>query len=1374
MAYTPEPPTVTVLSPDVRGAAICPECHSPAIMFLMNLTPASAIQTDWQSFGASQSYSLPVGFSSVKDKLAAVGSTVNVSVQMIVENLQPHNSSHAVNNDASSNAQTNLVTKWRSEGALDNSAIKLLKGAAVEDLKTGYPTCALGTEESNLGHCELDTDSDESVDRDIEKAIQEYLKKKTEESCSMSNVIHDAEVPSVIHPPIKDAAPNVSNRISLEEKVVPTELVNVDPLPAHPKATTDSRCSSPSSISSNDSFELSIQAEIERFLQDKRDKETSNPSDKLALEGGPAQKENLVKVGLKSKKRYIKPSTGSQARVVKPLVTNPNTQVTGTKSTKVGEAGKSGKTSERNPKGQKKLANEKPTAMPSFKDLCKSSNIQLNMKTEFSVPKPNSITTGAELSDSSSDDGIEEAIQRYQLEQKKIKDLPFALGLLPHKPLCSMNSESSLDARHAPKDEEKETARATLSKKRKQCIPKSVESKAQYPHSLLDTVSNNQLSDDFVKQKERKHIVSELSLKGTEAPSEFFRKQEGPLVLSMDGMTGTTMLAREEHVACGKMTSKYATVNSQQISSSDSEDSSVDSSDSIEKEIQNYLALKVSQSNQKSNKVEAVSESVKVFPSDLKEKDSLNFFSPVSSSQMPLLRKESLKSNDSVGHKTGREKLRENQPEASEAPVSRIDPDSAPSKIKLKDDLLEQDTLEVGNVWDSRAININQDKLSPSCTTSIQSCHKPVHDAWQTDDKSSSLDSDEDLDTATKDLLKTRKRVGRRARDSKNRCRKRVRFTGAEVLTFSEQNTGIGNETPKAAGEGLALSHAPLKSCLSKSSRTVCRSYLDFKSKNNKRAGETSEGEGNGNMVRMERPVMVLLSTTPSTVVEPVTQKTMTRDSSSGDSDDGIEQEILRFLAEKARGNSVAEESLKDQGEVQDFTERGEGNRPLKVPGHGGDISSISQQTEGSCSVGMKELHHEEEAVSAGCSFGGTESAAATESKTGNHGPGLLRDACVVHSAEHQTEHRLVVRELSTVLQTETALEQGILQVGTTDCQGKESSNSNCDLHGTVLQMDDPLGNCLAQNVQEKQAAAGFKAIPPLVQEQSGQYIDLREQGVRQPQPKAVQAMSLEGTVSNLKSCSVIFTEPLSDTAPKGGEKDASSRAKYSMESQSHVGCSTEQSPHTAGKTYSHLGWTGRDRTKPEEGGYPSRPSGSLMPSVSPDVHCSQMRGPPCVTWREQNDHNYQSGMRSNQDARPECFNFVRSHSCENRGASTSVPFAAHSIPSTLKETSRIGQSVQSTESETAKGAVSGEGTAEEKASSQHSGKENGGTAQWQSLNLSLLEAKNEEQSDRRRTGVGFEEKSPQPFYDKANDQSDNGDRMETSSSGQKGQYTDV
>ncbi|XP_069787801.1 protein phosphatase 1 regulatory subunit 26 isoform X2 [Narcine bancroftii] len=1079
-------------------------------MFLMNLVPVSAVQTDWQSFGASSSYSLPVGFSIPRENFSAVGSTLDVNVQMIVENLQPRDSSHAMNNDPNSNAKTNLDTKWRSEGALDNRVIKVLKGAAVEDLKTGYPTCTLGTEESNLGQCVLDTDSDESVDRSIEEAIQEYLKKKTEENCSISSTLNDAEVPPGIYPAVKDSARNANNGISLEGEVVPTEfeldLVNIDPLHGSPEVTADSRCSSPSSINSNDSFELSIQAEIERFLQDKRKKESSNPSHKLASESEPTQKENLLQADLKSKKRYVKPSTGSQMQIVKALMTNPNTQVTGTKSTDVDEAGsicKTGKSNERNPKGHKKMASEKkPTAIPISKELYRSSNIQWNMNTGFSDPKPNSITTETELSDSSSDDGIEEAIQLYQLEQKKTKDVPFALGLLPHNPPCS------LDACDPAKGEEKETLQVSLRKKWKQGAPKSVDAKSLHSLNPFDTVSTDQMAANFLKQEERKWTNS-LDLKRMETSSEFFHKQEVSLVLGIhphtDSITSTTLLQR-------------ATADSQQITSSDSDESSVDSSDSIEKEIQNYLALKVNQGNQKLNGMETVSESDRLVPPELKEEDGLNnspsLFSALPSIQVPLLQKERLKNNVSTDHKLGTANLRESQQKGSGFPISRTNSNAATSKSKLKGGLLERDSFDASNVQDSKAVNRKQDKLSPvNWAANEQTWHKPVHDAWQTDDKSSSLDSDEDLDTATKDLLKTRKRMGKRLRDSKSRCRKRVRFTGAEVLTFTDQSTGFGDQTHKVSGEGFVVSHAPLKSCLSKTSKAVCRSYLDFKSKSSKRAGETSEGEGRGKVARMGRPVMVSLSVTPSTVAEGLNQKTITSESSSGDSDDGIEQEILRFLAEKARGNSTTEESLKGHIAMQNFTEHGKENRSSEVSDHGGGMPSVSQPVEGTCSIGTKGPHHEEEEVAAWYSFGGTENTAA-ESKPTLHGPDLLQDLHTAHSAEHQTEHRQVVGELSAVFQTEakTGIDQGNLQVTTAGCRSKENCIRHFALHSNVLQdreVNDPLGSCITQNLQERETVHHFKTIQPKVQQQNIQYI-----ANGQLQPKAAEVRSSEESVA--------------------------------------------------------------------------------------------------------------------------------------------------------------------------------------------------------------------------------------------------------------------
>ncbi|XP_032905037.1 protein phosphatase 1 regulatory subunit 26 isoform X1 [Amblyraja radiata] len=1328
---------------DVRRRALrgtCPVCHFPAIMFLMNLAPVSAVQTDWQPFGASQSYSLPVVFSPPGEKFSPVGSAINVNVQMIVENLQPHDPSRARNNDPSSNAQTNLVSKWRSEGVMDDGTINVLKGAAVEDLKTGYPTFTLGTEESNLSHCVLDTDSDESVDRGIEEAIQEYLKKKTEESCSITNAVHDVLVPPGMHPAIEHCAPDASDGTSLGGEVVPTDLVSVVPLSAHLTDAANSRCTSPSSISSNDSFELSIQAEIEKFLQDKRDKESSHPVSKVASEGVPA---------LKSKKGCVKPGTGSQTRVVKALVTNASPHVTAIKSTHLGEAGsicKTGKNNERNLKGLKKLAQEKkPTASPSFKDLSKSSNIQRKVQTELPVAKPISITTGAELSDSSSDDGIEEAIQLYQLEQKKSRDMSPALGVLPRNSPCSKGSDLSLDA-----CEGRESARATPpSKRRKQCAPKSQESKTPHSLNFSQTVPNDQLSDDFVKQSERKLADSGISLNRTETPSELSRQQGGVNARTgADGSTGRIPLGGEERADSWTTPSERTTAGSHQIIFSDSEDSSVDSSDSIEKEIQSYLALKVSISSQKSNGVGTLNEPGRDLPSELMQENSLSnppsLPSPSSSSRVQLLPKESLGNDVSIDHKLETEELRGSQQKITEAPVCKTNSGIVIFKDKPEGDLLERDAFDGYNTQDGgKAVTSNPGKLSPiTWAASEQSCHnKPLHDAWQTDDKSSSLDSDEDLDTATKDLLKTRKRLGKRLRDSKSQSRKRVRFTGAEVLTFSEQSSGLGDQTPKAAGEGFALSHAPLKSCLSKTSRAVCRSYLDVKSKNNKRRVETSEGDGHGKVAGMGKSTGGSLSAAPSTLAVGQNPKNMaSSESSSGDSDDGIEQEILRFLAEKAR---AAEESLKAKEGVQGFTGQGEESRSSEVPGLGGKMLSVPQQTEGACVKGPR---LEEAEVAADHACGGTGSGAA-EDKCSIDGRDLVQDLHAVRSAEHQTEHGQVVGGTSTAIQTETTtgVDQGSLLVDGPGCQREERCSSRFDLHGEILldrEINEPLGSGITQNLQEKRTTPDSKTIQLLVQGQCVQYIDSREPGVGQLQAKAVQVRPSEKTKNKLKSWSVFLTDLLSDTVPKDKINVTSSEDRYSTESQSHAGCSTEQRPHA---THSHLGWTSGSKTKPDQGAYLGRPSPTPMPSVSAIAHSSESRGLPCVTWQEQNDHNYQSGtrkeLRAKQDVRFERSAFVTPRS----GPNARVPIAVHSTPSTRQETGSVDQGIRSTES--GKPLVRAEGSSKAKASSQPTGKEGDETSQacqWRPLRQVSLESQNEEENDReRRTGEAAEGKRP-------------------------------
>uniref|UniRef100_UPI00398F827B protein phosphatase 1 regulatory subunit 26 isoform X2 n=1 Tax=Pristiophorus japonicus TaxID=55135 RepID=UPI00398F827B len=1363
-------------------------------MFLMNLAPVSAVQTDWQPFGASQSFSLPISFSDPGEEFSAVGRAVNVNVQMIIENLQPHDSPCAMNNDPGANAQTNAVEKRPSKATLDGASVRVLKGPAVEELKTGYPGCALGAQEPNSGRCVADSDSDESIDRDIEEAIQEYLKKKTEDSCLIPKGGHKETAPPGSRPASEDPAPTVSNGAALGGEAVPAQLglgfVNIDPRGVGPEATAATRCSSPSSVSSNDSFELSIQAEIERFLQDKRDKGTGGPDNKPAPGGRPERRDNLVKVRPKVRKRGLKPSTGNQAHPGKPALINADTQVGSSKPAQLRESRalcRTEKGSEGNPKGNKKLASEKrPTAMQSFKEIYKSSNVQCSVDQAFSDPRTHPITAGAELSDSSSDDGIEEAIQRYQLEQKKGKteDNALVLSLLPHKPPCTQKcADSASDpCLCGAKSTQKETLQATLSRKGKHCGIGSGEFKAPCPLNLSDTDSSDQSSDDFVTQRERKTTDSRCSGKKrfqAETPSGSSPKREGPLAAkaqpAADGTVGVAPSGRKEHTgSSSQAASECPTADSRQAaSSSDSENSSVDSSDSIEKEIQRYLALKANQSGGKPEGGRARGEPDRTLPPELNSlNDSPSLFSSSSSSSL-LSQKGSQKNNVGTDHELGKEELRGSQPqETTGPPVAAANNGTVALKIKPKAGLSDQGTFHVGNVWLGRTVNRDGEASPPTSWAAKElSRAKPVRDAWQTDEKSSSLDSDEDLDTATKDLLKTRKKLGKRPRDPKNRCKKRVRFTGAEVLTYSEQSTGIGDQAPRAAGEGLAASHGPLKSCLSKSSKAACRSYLDFKSKGNKRAGESSESESSGKVARIGKPKAGLSGAAPSSVARGPTGRTARAgDSSSADSDDGIEQEILRFLAEKARVNSGSEERLRDQDEVQGFTEQGGESRLSEVAAQGRTVAPVTQQAGGSRSAGTKGSRRLAEEATAGYSRRGTEWAGA-ESKAEFNGQDLLQD---VHSAcrtQHQTDRRQVVGESLAASQTETragVLEER-LQVGSTDCPGKGTDNCPSGWPGDIPQdkgVNTLPDSCLAQG---KGAAGALETTRPWVREQSVQYTDPGLLGTGQLLLKPVRGSLSEKTVHRLKLWSDFPAEPFGDTVPIDGGEGTCREAECPRDSQSGLWCSTDPSSRAADNAHSHVGRTGSDKTRCKAGGDPGQPLGSLVPPVSLGPYPGGARGLPCTARQEQSDHNYQSGMRSEareqRDARLSRPGGATQRLCEVTGPS----------PSPHEEgAGRIEQRGRSVGPETAAEMERAEGVPAGEAGSQSTGRAGSETPpapQWQSLSQALSGAENVEPGSRGTgTGEAAEGKGPDAFYDDSSEQSEDEGRVDTGRAGLQGQ----
>lgn len=174
-----------------------------------------------------------------------------------------------------------------------------------------------------------------------------------------------------------------------------------------------------------------------------------------------------------------------------------------------------------------------------------------------------------------------------------------------------------------------------------------------------------------------------------------------------------------------------------------------------------------------------------------------------------------------------------------------------------------------------------------------------LHKTEQSGDKSSSLDSDEDLDTAIKDLLKTKKKSKKKTRDLKRKSRKCLKdeepTLGNTLQTkkFKPDPNKKRNSLKKVTKVKDAIKD---KSGLSKMS--VSQHKQNDKSKElNMHEGET---------VKLKAP-----EGQDSLLQNTHTALQIKEDSSSVDSDDSIEQEIRRFLAEKAKV-STAEKSKND------------------------------------------------------------------------------------------------------------------------------------------------------------------------------------------------------------------------------------------------------------------------------------------------------------------------------------------------------------------------------------------------------------------------------------------------------------------------------
>ncbi|TDH02253.1 hypothetical protein EPR50_G00171060 [Perca flavescens] len=453
-----------------------------------------------------------------------------------------------------------------------------------------------------------------------------------------------------------------------------------------------------------------------------------------------------------------------------------------------------------------------------------------------------------EESDSTSDDGIEEAIRSYQLEQLKEKSIlkPF---LHKQKPI----TKSLIHAVGSTSTENMKKHRLRKKKTRAEKELKFV----QPPASSVFT-PNHTLSESLEGKGNGLLMFKVEGFK--EQPSPALPKANTTAELmcaeAILDISKTVMPGAFHHsVALSSCTPTESSLQSSppdNCPDEESDGSSIDSEEGIEQEIRKFLEQKAQMHKQPPTATTQEPQSINE-PGKAKE---------VATQKKP--QKLSL---------TQRRKQKEEN--CSISNMSRPDNDVGETAPKpLPEHQEESCPLVISQKTQTHPI-------AGFCKTE------------QSEDKSSSLDSDEDLDTAIKDLLKTKKKSKKKTRDLKRKSR----------MSLKDEETLLGNAVKTKTFKPDPISRRnPLKK--------VEKSKDDIKDK----SGSSKKGVSQHKQTNKSKEHDVHEGETAAGGRDPPlphsTQAALEikEDSSSVDSDDSIEQEIRRFLAEKAKV-STAEKS---------------------------------------------------------------------------------------------------------------------------------------------------------------------------------------------------------------------------------------------------------------------------------------------------------------------------------------------------------------------------------------------------------------------------------------------------------------------------------
>ncbi|XP_072287016.1 protein phosphatase 1 regulatory subunit 26 isoform X2 [Pyxicephalus adspersus] len=785
-------------------------------MFLVNVPPVAAFPKQWIPFGpkAAHKVSVSLGHSEqIHEAPHFLG---------IIDGQPSDEPSCAVRAEHECIMQKNRKGELNHERGLNSSAAPF-KGHTNDQATSTLSTQFIKEESSPA----LDSDSDDSVDRDIEEAIQEYLKNKSTADASSTTVITKNSSTSDSNSEqvrtISDDSPACKSPVKM---VTSTTTCNTF------SSLDRSCCSSPESVGSDDSFEQSIKDEIEQFLNQKKLQNTA---------GDPSTGKKTAQSNATAKPRQ------------KPL------------------------------KAVEKQGSKQ--GIKGFPDNLQSLNLQSKgskQKTEIfktsMYPKPLSCSVKLieqenkaflkhfeELSDSSSDDGIEEAIQLYQLEKSRLEENP----TVGHK--CSIESEAKSTVTHTVTSHCQDTSSSPDSqmdtdfKKRK--FPSSCHAASQDTSSCHPLTTKRTLY--FGEDSSSKYEVALQATRRAETAAELMCAE------AILDISKTILPSQPEN------TYIISQKRSAQPESPCASDSSVDSDDSIEQEIRTFLAHKAQaekfgtassklfspnqqrldqrkQQSLSNNKI--LSQKVKLMESktvrkDIAGKGEKKHADVVSITNTVSFPSEDLKTNNTEAeineHFSASYKLKE---------TSHIIQEAAKSLVSLP------------GITGTKRKAYNKIRSIPSADTS------------------SSLDSDEDLDSAIKDLLRSKRKCKKRPKDGKPQCKKRVRFGETTTRTLESLGTGVDLKD--------CLLKPAVKSCLVNSSNSQDKALMShFKIKEESSTASNSDLSPNKPECiptsASDKPLN-LSSALPDTLPE-------AQDSSSVDSDDSIEQEIRKFLAERAR-----------------------------------------------------------------------------------------------------------------------------------------------------------------------------------------------------------------------------------------------------------------------------------------------------------------------------------------------------------------------------------------------------------------------------------------------------------------------------------------